>query len=334
MKAAPVAVLGILLALAESPAAQTPTPTPISPQSLAGYWMLAAIVGGPSKPVEGHRIRGFSDREWFYAQSSPTKNTVDFLFGGSYTISPSGYVETVAFSSPTAVSMVSRVTTLQIRLERDTLTITGHHAFTGSADTDTTEVWHRFVMPPPADAAKSLPSEAEFKEIQLAQQVYSTGPQNLAGAYLNNHARLAMLAEFAKGGMGNANVYLGSEKVTPENIDRWRNEFQHRESVYVGELQRRGTSQIGGSYRLTTAAPCSDPAMDLELKQDGFAIEIRKPGAAGDHVLSGAVVAGVLTVGDGDFSADTYAFGKIATDGHIDLRAFSGQGCAMTLSKR
>src|SRR4029434_408264 len=141
-------------------------------------------------------------------------------------------------------------------------------------------------------------------------------------------------AEYAKGGLGsNVNVFLGGEKVTPENVEKVRSEFQHREDAYVAELKRRGTAQIAGSYRLSSVAPCSDPPMDLDLKQDGFAVEIKKPGATGEHLLSGVVVDGLLTVGEGDFSPDTYAFGKIAPDGHIDLKAFSGQGCAMVLTR-
>lgn len=331
----PIAVLGVLVALAAAnPSAQT-VPS-VSAQALAGFWVQVAAVGG--KPVDGtaHRLRGFTDHEWYYVQSSPAKNTVDFLFGGTNAMSATGYAETVTYASPNAASMVPRVTTFQLKIDGDTLSITGRHAFTGSADTDSTEVWRRIPLAAAraADDGKFMPSEAELAEIQLAQQVYSAPPQNLAGAYLNNHDRLAMLAEYAKGALGgNVNVFLGGEKVTKENIDKSRTEFQHREDLYSAELKRRGTPQVGGPYRLTSGPPCDATAMDVVIKQEGFAVELKKAGEAGDHLLSGAVVAGVLTVGDGDFSADTYGFGKIGDDGRIEIMAFSGRGCASILTR-
>ena len=334
-------VIGLFVAFGSRTAsigAQTPTPPiGISPPQLAGLWVLTSdpVVAGRKVEEPVHRVRAFTNTEWYYAQSSPAKNSVDFLYGGTYRVGGL-YRQDVAYVSAGAMEMLTHSDVFQIKLDGDTLTITGKHGLTGSSSTDSTEVWRRV----PAsglsaeEQARVMPSEAERKEIGLLQGALSASPQNLAGAYLNNHDRLATIAMVQKGDLKNVNLFIGTEKVTPENAAKLAAEFQHREDVYVAEAKRRGTMPIGGSYRLTTAAPCTDPPVDLELKQDGFAIEIRKPGATGEHVLSGAVVHGVLTVGDGDFSADTYAFGKIGADGTIELKAFSGQGCSMTLTKK
>jgi len=126
-------------------------------------------------------------------------------------------------------------------------------------------------------------------------------------------------------------------QVTPANREELRAEYQHRQDVYKAEIQRRAVPQVAGQYRFEIVQPCPGTIVEpllVDLIQEGFEIDIRRGPSAADHLVSGVVTAQTLTLGDGDFSPDTYSFGTIGATGRIELRTFSGSGCTMALTRR
>lgn len=181
--------------------------------------------------------------------------------------------------------------------------------------------------------AQGSPLSASSDEVRRA--LGTMPPQFLATVYLMTRSRLALLARAERDTAAAAAVILDGEVVTRANVDRLRGRLQQREQAYAAELQRRGVPQVAGAYRLEANRTCegAPPAATVTLAQDGFNVAVRRDTADGELVISGVAAGGILTLGSGDFTPDTYMFGPLDAPARIELRSFAGMGCPMTLTR-
>jgi beta-lactamase regulating signal transducer with metallopeptidase domain len=106
-------------------------------RNLTGIWVLVGTPGNVgTAPAAGGRIKFITATDWCATESDPKTGVVVNHHGGSYTLKGNEYVETVNYANPGTMGLIGRSFKFGIKLEGDTLTLTGD-------GNPWTEVWQR-----------------------------------------------------------------------------------------------------------------------------------------------------------------------------------------------
>jgi bla regulator protein BlaR1 len=112
--------LGLITMTDAQPATSPPA------HGLVGSWVLVGKPGEAGEPpAAGGRIKLITERQWSITQADPKTGVVIFHHGGTYTLKGNEYNENVEYANQNTKDLVGTTTRFTIKLEGDTLTLTG-----------------------------------------------------------------------------------------------------------------------------------------------------------------------------------------------------------------